>query len=150
MAAELEKRKLIKAQEFGYDSTWSEVEQILDEQYKSQYIRPCMLQNRSFNQFKKINLYKKIQVRYGVIGLLIIHNMLSDPNISDHLVQDGMEMKFCLEQLEEDKVMQAFNIMLHNILICFRSFMNFQDCDVKSENNEYWLSQGSKKLAKST
>ena len=79
MAAELEKRKLIKAQEFGYDSTWSEVEQILDEQYKSQYIRPCMLQNRSFNQFKKINLYKKIQMRYGVIGLLIIHNMLSDP-----------------------------------------------------------------------
>ena len=59
-------------------------------------------------------------------------------------------MKFSLEQLEEDKVMHAFNIMLHNILICFRSFRNFQDSDVKSENNEYWLSQGSKKLAKST
>lgn len=40
--------------------------------------------------------------------------------------------------------------MLHNILICFRSFKSFQDSDVKSENNEYWLSQGSKKLAKST
>lgn len=43
-------------------------------------------------------------MRYGVIGVLIIHNMLNDPKISEHLVQDGVEMKFCLEQLEEDKV----------------------------------------------
>ena len=44
--SEVERLKLLKAQEHGYDSTWSEVEQILDMQI-NHLVKPC----ESFGQY---------------------------------------------------------------------------------------------------
>ena len=92
--SEVERLKLLKAQELGYDSTWSEVEQILDMQI-SHLMKPC----ESFGQYwlmKKPNFYKKVKNEYGVIGTLLIHNMLSDPKLQEKLVYNEKELVFAI------------------------------------------------------
>ena len=66
-------------------------------------------------------MYKKVHKSYGVIGLLIIHNMLADNLIDKKMVSQGDDMKFALVSFNEEKIRYAFYLMLTNILVCFRT-----------------------------
>ena len=45
---------------------------------------------------KKPNFYKKVKNEYGVIGTLLIHNMLSDPKLQEKLVYNEKELVFAI------------------------------------------------------
>lgn len=74
--------------------------------------------------FKKQQLFKKVHTSFGVIGVLIINNMMADTKIHEHLIHQGDEMKFSLQSFEEERIKYAFYLLLVNILICFRSLRN--------------------------
>ena len=109
--------------QLGYDSTWSEVEQILDNQ------------NPELEDLSKVNLYKKIKNNFGVIGVLIIHNMMNDPKIEEKLIVEGKEMRSSLNSFTEESIRYAFYLLLHNIIISFRVLRYKKDAN----KLQFWM-----------
>jgi hypothetical protein len=106
--------KLRKAQEFGYDSTWSEVEQILDDFHPRGRLQ----------RFEHFEFFLKIQKNFGVMGVILINNLMKDSKLPEKLIFEGQEIKNCLESKEEERIRYALYILLNNILICFRTLKN--------------------------
>ena len=65
-------------------------------------------------------MYKKIKNNFGVVGLLIIHNMLNDKLINEKLIVEGKEMRAHLNSFNEDNIRHVFQLLLHNVMIALR------------------------------
>lgn len=113
--------------QYGYDSTWSEVEHILDD------FRRCRNWPIKKEQ-EKLICYNKIQEGFGVIGVVVVHNMLQDTKIDEKMVHDGKEMKKCLLAYDQDKVRQSLYILLSNVLICVGALRENHGI-----RKEYWM-----------
>ena len=98
----MQKKKLIKACEFGYDSTWSEVEQILD---KGVNLPLDRVPDKS-----KVESFKSVRKRFGLVAVVIIHNMMQDEDLSEKFISDGLEIQSTLHPtlMDEEKASYLF------------------------------------------
>lgn len=113
--AELHKYKQFKQEEFGYDSTWSDMEQILDGNTNlilSNAPRTACIRNLTNHPVRRFKLYLKVKESFGLVGLLLMHNMSQDPLIIAKMHSSEHELISCLWSNDESRIRQAFLILL--------------------------------------
>lgn len=152
LISHIERFKVFKAVEFGYDSTWSEIEQILDGHNKlipdpkKTSERPTMTQ--SLKHMQTLQFYRKVQKSYGIIGLLIIYNMMHDQDITKVMLSQGDDLKFSLLSQEEERIKFAFYLMMDNILFSVRALRQPPQSNDNEPDRAYqfWINRAHQKL----
>mgnify|MGYP006093871509 FL=1 len=75
--AEVQSYKLWKAQEYGYDSTWSEVENALE----TSFTKADNLFEKK-NKVRLQNLYIQLKKSFGIIGVLLVLNLRNNGTLA--------------------------------------------------------------------
>lgn len=87
-----------------------------------------------------LQFYRTVQKQYGIIGLLVAHNILNDPKLAQKLVKTE-ELQFQASRFTEESARFAFKILLENVLLCFRALKDPSDLSFKKPGFPFWFSQ---------